>query len=77
MGGSFYVWIMLAFFVGCGGVLLLLTGIFLIGHWLEKKQTGARHKFLELPHELRGETRVGPSAEMPDSNVEPPAAPQQ
>ena len=52
-GGAYYIWIMFAFAVGCGGVLLLITAIFLIGHWIEKKQTGATHRFLELPRELR------------------------
>ncbi len=52
-GGAYYIWIMLFFFVGCGGVLLLLAAIFLVGHYLEKKSTGATHKFLELPDELR------------------------
>jgi len=49
MAGALYIWIMLAFFIGCAGVLALLFGIFWIGHWLEKKQTGATHGFLEVP----------------------------
>jgi hypothetical protein len=49
MAGALYIWIMLAFFIGCAGVLILLTGIFWIGHWLEKKHTGATHGFLEIP----------------------------
>jgi hypothetical protein len=49
MAGAYYIWIMAAFAIGCGGVLLLLIGLFLIGHWLEKKKTGATHGFLELP----------------------------
>jgi hypothetical protein len=51
--GAYYIWIMLAFFVGCGGLLLVIAGILLLGHWMEKKETGAKHKFLELPTELR------------------------
>jgi hypothetical protein len=39
--------------VGCGGLLLVIAGILLLGHWMEKKETGAKHKFLELPTELR------------------------
>jgi hypothetical protein len=53
LGGAYYIWIMLAFFVGCGGLLLIIIGMLLIGHWMEKKQTGATHGFLELPKELR------------------------
>jgi hypothetical protein len=53
MAGAFYIWIMLAFLIGCGGVLLLLTGLFFLGHWLEKRRTGATHGFLELPENLR------------------------
>ena len=63
MAGGFYLWIMLAFFVGCGGVLLLLTGMLLIGHWMEKKSTGAKHRFLELPMELRKKVESGEGGE--------------
>ena len=60
MAGALYLWIMLAFAIGCGGVLLLLVGLLFIGHWLEKRETGAKHGFLELPHELRGDAASGP-----------------
>ena len=53
-GGAYYIWIMAAFFlmavVVVGGLMLVLW----IGHQIEKKETGARHGFLELPEELRG-----------------------
>jgi hypothetical protein len=54
-GGAYYIWIMLAFAIGCGGLGFLFITILLIGHWLEKKETGASHRFLELPQELRPE----------------------
>jgi len=53
MSGGLYFWIMLAVFLGCVGISVLLWIIFRIGHWLERKQTGATHGFLELPTELR------------------------
>src|SRR5437588_571252 len=47
-GGAYYIWIMAGFFllavVVIGGMMLLLW----IGHQIEKKETGARHGFLEL-----------------------------
>ena len=33
MAGALYIWIVGAFFIGCVGVMVLLSGIFLIGHW--------------------------------------------
>jgi hypothetical protein len=67
MAGALYIWIMLAFFIGCAGVLALLIGIFWIGHWLEKKQTGATHGFLEVPE--------GAQSRPASRNIEPPEPP--
>ena len=53
MAGALYIWIMLAFLIGVVGVGALLAGVLFIGHWLEKRETGGKHGFLELPEELR------------------------
>ena len=63
MAGALYIWIMAAFFIGVVGVGALLFGVFYIGHWLEKRETGGKHGFLELPEELR----KGKNASQPDS----------
>ncbi len=68
MAGAYYIWIMAAFFTGCGGIMALLIGIFWIGHRLEKKQTGATHGFLEIPP--GAESRP---AKMPEPDAEKPA----
>ena len=65
MAGALYIWIMAAFFIGCVGVLVLLTGIFWIGHKLEKRQTGATHGFLEVPPEARGRAASSDTLEPP------------
>ena len=83
MPGAYYIWIMLAFFTGCFGVIFLLVGLFWIGHWLEKKETGARHGFLELPHEQRSRP-AGSQSQRPEASIpptppdtsEPPAPPE-
>ncbi len=49
MAGALYIWIMLAVFVGAAALITLLIAIFWIGHWYEKKSTGASHGFLEVP----------------------------
>ena len=72
MAGALYIWIMAAFFVGCVGVLFLLMGIFWIGHKLEKKQTGAKHGFLEVPE--GAESRAVSTRDLPPE--EPPASQQ-
>ncbi len=59
MAGSLYIWIMGAFFLLAAGVVLALVGMMWIGHWAEKKETGAKHGFLELPEELRGKAGDG------------------
>ena len=69
MAGALYIWIMLAFFIGCAGVMALLIGIFWIGHWLEQKETGATHGFLEVPQGAQSRPARGRSAPPP----EPPA----
>lgn len=71
MTGGLYLWYMLAFFIGAVGIALLLFGIFFIGHWLEKKETGATHGFLELPNELkRPAKREGKEDEKPPEKGE-------
>jgi hypothetical protein len=69
MAGAFYIWIMAAFFMGCVGTLVLLSGIFWIGHKLERRRTGATHGFLEVPPESRGRAvrseTLQPAAEHP------------
>jgi hypothetical protein len=54
MAGAFYIWIMAAFLVGCVGTLVLLMGVFWIGHKLGRRRTGAAHGFLEVPPESQG-----------------------
>jgi hypothetical protein len=49
MAGALYLWIMLALFGGVAALIALLIAIFWIGHWYEKKSTGATHGFLEIP----------------------------
>jgi hypothetical protein len=49
MAGALYIWIMLAVFVGVAALITLLIAILWIGHWFEKKTTGATHGFLEIP----------------------------
>ncbi len=53
MAGAMYIWIMLAFFLLTAGVVFALIAMIWIGHWAEKKETGSKHGFLELPLELR------------------------
>ena len=70
MAGAWYVWIMAAFFIGAVGIMALLAGIFWIGHWLEKKRTGATHGFLEVPPAQA--SRPAPrSADLPDKTLPP------
>jgi hypothetical protein len=66
MAGALYIWIMAAFFVGCVGTLVLLMGVFWIGHKLDKKQTGATHGFLEVPPEARGRPASSEELRLPD-----------
>ena len=66
MAGAYYIWIVAAFFISCFGIMGLLVGIFWIGHWLEKKQTGATHGFLEVPPGAEGR---------PASSENPPVPP--
>jgi hypothetical protein len=69
MAGAYYIWIMGAIFLGCGLVVVLFVGILFLGHWLEKRQTGSTHGFMELPEELR--SRPARSA----ADAPPPGAP--
>jgi hypothetical protein len=70
MAGALYFWIMLAVFIGTATVMGLLIALLWVGHWWEKKQTGATHGFLEPP--AGSQSRPAPrSAELPE---EPPAA---
>ena len=70
-GGAYYIWIMAAFFGGCGGLLLILGAILFLGYWFEKRRTGAKHGFLELPEELRsGNTPAEKPAEAPGKDAE-------
>jgi hypothetical protein len=62
LGGAYYIWIMLTFFVGCWAILLLIGGVLWVGHWMDRRETGAKHGFLELPEELR----EGGTAATPD-----------
>jgi hypothetical protein len=73
MAGAWYIWIIGAFFVGCGGVLALLVGLLFIGHWFERKQTGATHGFLEVPEALRTpRPATPPPEESPTDEPQPP-----
>ncbi len=58
MGGELYPIIMAAVFGGVALLMLLLWGLFKFFHWLEKRETGATHGFLELPTELRKPVRA-------------------
>jgi hypothetical protein len=53
MAGAYYIWILGACFlctaVVIGGFIMMLR----LGHWLDRRETGATHGFLELPHEFR------------------------
>ena len=73
MAGSMYIWIMLAFFLATGGVVLALVVMLWIGHWAEKNETGAKHGFLELPTELRSPAPTPPPS--PPGDSPPPPAP--
>ena len=53
-GGAYYIWIMAGFFLLVVGLIGIVTLVLWVGHLIEKKETGATHGFLELPHELRG-----------------------
>ena len=53
MAGALYIWIIGAVFVLVVGVMAVFIGLLYFGHWLEKKQTGAKHGFLEVPEESR------------------------
>jgi hypothetical protein len=66
MAGAFYIWIMAAFFIGGAGTLLLLMGVFWIGHKLETRRTGATHGFLEVPPEARGRPARGETPPPPE-----------
>ena len=72
MAGAYYIWIMAAFFLSACGVIGLFVGLLLLGHWLEKRETGAKHGFLELPEELRTPP-APPEAQipLPPANREP------
>jgi hypothetical protein len=73
MAGSMYIWIMLAFFLATGGVVLALVVMLWIGHLAEKSETGAKHGFLELPTELRSPDPAPPPSS-PPGDVPPPSA---
>ncbi len=70
MAGALYLWIMLAVFLGVAALLALLIAVFWLGHWYEKKNTGATHGFLEIPPGAQSR----PAATPPDPPPEPPAA---
>ncbi len=68
MAGGLYVWFMGAV---CLGATLFVVGmalIFMLFHHMEKKETGAKHGFLEMPDELRA-----PPANSPPREPPPPA----
>lgn len=52
MAGALYIWLIGACFLIVVAVILLITAVFYIGHWLDKRK-GATHGFLEMPAELR------------------------
>ncbi len=49
MAGALYIWIMLGFFTCAAALILLITALLYLGHWYQKKTTGATHGFLEKP----------------------------
>ena len=53
MAGALYIWIIGAMFVLVVGVMAVFIGLLYFGHWLERKQTGAKHGFLEVPEESK------------------------
>lgn len=53
MGGVYYIWIMLAFFIAALCLFGLFAGAIWIGHLIHKKETGSKDGFLELPSNLR------------------------
>jgi len=80
MAGALYIWIMLGFFLLTVGLILLLAGMFWLGHLIEKKETGAKHGFLELPEELRqsppspAADKTEPAPNQPLPTERPPAS---
>jgi hypothetical protein len=72
MAGAMYIWIMAAVFLGVVFVIALLAVLFRLGHWLEKKETGATHGFLELPPESRSRPV---SSSSPNITPPPPTPP--
>jgi hypothetical protein len=77
MAGALYIWIMAAVFLGVVAVIALLTILFWLGHWLEKKQSGATHGFLEIPPESlsRPVSSSSPSTTPPPPNPPPDTTP--
>ncbi len=59
MAGAYYIWIFGACFLCTAGVVGLFAGLLWLGHWLERRQTGARHGFLELPREFAEDKSAG------------------
>ena len=66
MAGAYYIWIMAAFFLCACGIIALFTGLLYLGHWLEKRETGSKHGFLELPDELRSKAPEPGHSDTPD-----------
>jgi len=58
MGGVYYIWIMLGFFIGVMALLGLFAGALWVTHWVYKKETGAKEGFLELPANLRPADKI-------------------
>ena len=76
-GGVYYIWIMLIFFLAAAGLMLVVGGVLWIGHWMERKSSGATHGFLELPTELRNtppDPNEAAGASPPDEKPTPPTA---
>ena len=84
MPGSYYIWIMLAFFLATMLLLGLFTGLLYLGHVIERREIRAaggpgaeaalKHGFLELPEAYRSRT-LRPLAEEldeADATAEPP-----
>ena len=68
MSGSLYIWIIGAFFVLTVGAVGIFTLLLWLGHMAEKRETGSKRGFLELPEELR----ATPEKPSEPASTEPP-----
>ena len=66
MAGALYIWIMLGFFTCAAVLILLITALLYLGHWYQKKTTGATHGFLEKPPDPAPKNSATPDTKKKD-----------